>query len=560
MIWLDLAIFLGLLGLLLYIYITSAVTVLHRIYLLLHVLFMLWPLFQFAAQTADGPQFKLFYLSASYVALSLLGLGWFVFILFLTARSYFIIRKSVLFLLSLPALLSVLMIVWNHNHHFLDVYETLESGIQQEHGPLFWIMVGQLTLYMSVSIIILLYKLKNGEASSKHRDMIWTAFNSVFLLSFSAVLDFALNILLIGYIGRFIPVISIGLMLTALYIVHAIIRSKVFDIIQIAQQDVMNTMSTGIIVLDENNRIIEVNKAIKHIFRFHFGDMFNPAMLSGQFKGETKREFQRIFDEMEAHPLERLEFEIMLKVEAERHIIMQSAPILDRKKKMLGRVLTFQDVTELRRLVVATNQQNIQLQDQNTELLNMQDKLYQANKQLEQMAVTDSLTGCFNRRYLLEQLEKEVVDNIRYGIPFSLFIFDLDYFKTVNDKYGHLAGDEVLCSTVDTVRSVLRLTDVLARLGGEEFAVYLPHTNREQAEIIAERVKNAVEHNRISSDQCDSDISITISMGVVSIDRFHEDCLFDSKRFLRGLMAQADAALYEAKYNGRNCVVKRKLA
>lgn len=559
MIWLDFSTFAVLLGLFLYLFSSSSVTVLHRIYLFLHIVFMLWPLFQFASQTTTLVSFRLFYLSASYIGLSLLGIGWFAFILFLTGQ-YYIIRKSRLLLLSIPALVSVIVVIWNPDGGFLDINQSVEPLKQLQHGSLYWVMIIQLVLYLSVSLVILLYKLGRKDDSIRQRKMVRTALNSVFVLSFFSITDFFVNVAYIDYFARYIPLISVGMTVTAIYIVHAISRNKVFDIIQIVQKDVMNTMSMGIIVMDENDTIIEVNKVIKPILRIRIGDSFNPDTLASQFKNDTARQLHAFFEAQRKRPMERLEIELFLDMNHIRHVIVQSAPILNQKKRIVGRVLTFHDVTELRMLVEETNTQNELLQERNRELLIMQDELYQANRKLEHMAITDGLTGCYNRRYLLQQLEGEIVNNIRYGIPFSIFIFDLDYFKMINDRYGHLIGDEVLCSTVDAVRSALRLTDVLARFGGEEFTVYLPHTNREQADLIAEQVKSAVEKNLVPTGVGDGSIAVTISMGVISIEQFDSADLDNPKAFLRELMAQADAALYEAKYNGRNRIVKRKLA
>ncbi|WP_243644253.1 histidine kinase N-terminal 7TM domain-containing diguanylate cyclase [Paenibacillus pinisoli] len=559
MIWLDFSTFVVLLGLFLYLFSSSSVTVLHRIYLFLHIVFMLWPLFQFASQTTTVVSYRLFYLSASYIGLSLLGIGWFAFILFLTGQ-YYIIRKSRLLLLSIPALVSVIVVIWNPDGGFLDINQSVEPLKQLQHGSLYWVMIIQLVLYLSVSLVILLYKVGRKDDSIRQRKMVRTALNSVFVLSFFSITDFFVNVAYIEYFARYIPLISVGMTVTAIYIVHAISRNKVFDIIQIVQKDVMNTMSMGIIVMDENDTIIEVNKVIKPILRIRIGDSFNPDVLAAQFKSDTARQLHAFFEAQRKRPMERLEIELFLDMNHIRHVIVQSAPILNQKKRIVGRVLTFHDVTELRMLVEETNTQNELLQERNRELLIMQDELYQANRKLEHMAITDGLTGCYNRRYLLQQLEGEIVNNIRYGIPFSIFIFDLDYFKTINDQYGHLIGDEVLCSTVDAVRSALRLTDVLARFGGEEFTVYLPHTNREQADLIAEQVKSAVEQNLVPTGIGDGSIAVTISMGVISIEQFNSADLDNPKAFLRELMAQADAALYEAKYNGRNRIVKRKLA
>ncbi|WP_238403946.1 diguanylate cyclase [Paenibacillus paridis] len=558
MIWLDFSMFLVLFGLFFYVFASGTVTVLHRIYLFLHTVFMVWTLFQFVSQTTTSTLYRIFYLSISYTGLSLLGIGWFIFIVFLTGQSY-VIRKSRLFIIALPALISVAVVILNPGGMFLQINEELSPLKQLQHGPLYWIMIIQLILYVTVSFIIMFHKIR-GENSERQRTLIKTAINGMFVLVLFAVSDLLVNVLIIEKFERYIPLISIGMALAASYLVHAIKRNKVLDIIQTVQRDVMNTMSMGVIVLDENDTIIEVNKVIKSIIRLRIGDQFNPALLGPPFKKEALKEFAIFFEAQRKQPLDRGEIEIAVHFDKYRHVIVQSAPILNNKKTLVGRVLTFQDVTELRLLVQETNTQNEQLQDRNRDLLIMQDELFQANKKLEHMAITDGLTGCFNRRYLLHQLEQEVVSNIRYGIPFSIFLFDLDHFKSINDQYGHLVGDEVLCSTVAAVRNTLRFTDILARYGGEEFTVYLPHTNREQADLIAEQLMEAVEHNQVITGNGDQPISVTISMGVISIEHFEPSDLADPKAFLRELLAQADAALYEAKYNGRNRIVKRKLA
>lgn len=559
MIWLDFGMFLVLMSLFLYVFSYSTVTLLHRIYLFLHVVFMLWPLFQFASQTTSLLMYRLFYLSLSYVSLSLLGIGWFVFVMHLIGQSY-VVRKSKLLILSLPALASVVSVVWNPEGAFLTVNDSLQPLKQLQHGHLYWVMIAQLIFYLLLSLIVLLSKLKTMDNSARQRKMVRTALNGFSLLVFFAVADLLANVIFIDQLVRYVPLISVGMAITGTYIVHAISRNRVFDIIQIVQRDVMNTMSMGIIVMDENDMVIEVNKVIKPIMRLRIGDFFHPAAFAGQFSEETARQFMAFFETQRMRPMERIETELSFESAPTRHVVVQSAPILNQKKKIVGRVLTFQDVTEMRLLLQETNIQNELLHERNRELLLVQDELFQANRKLEHMAITDGLTGCYNRRYLLQQMESEIVSNMKYGVPFSIFIFDLDHFKSINDRYGHLCGDEVLCSTVEAVKAVLRLTDVLARFGGEEFTVYLPHTNREQAEVIAESIKSAVERNKTSLGAVDGTICVTISMGVVSIDNFEPSHLDDPKSFLRELMAQADAALYEAKYNGRNRIVRRKLA
>jgi two-component system, cell cycle response regulator len=247
-----------------------------------------------------------------------------------------------------------------------------------------------------------------------------------------------------------------------------------------------------------------------------------------------------------------MQMEFAIQENAGRHVSIQISPVLDDRKTLLGRIITFHDVTELRKLVVEMNRKNEALHERNLELITIQEELFRVNQKLEQMAVTDGLTGCFNRRYLMQQLEHEVLLNMRYQIPFSIFLFDLDHFKQINDKYGHLVGDEVICSTADIVRTKLRRTDILARYGGEEFTIYLPHTNREQSELLAERIMNAVGNNWI--DAGSEKVHVTISMGVVTESSM--DLSFDDpKEYLRELFATVDSALYKAKNEGRNRVV-----
>ncbi|MFF2483355.1 diguanylate cyclase [Paenibacillus sp. NPDC058071] len=557
MMWLDFGMFIVMLGLFLFVFAANTITVLHKIYMALHIVFMFWPLFQFIAQTVQDT-YRVMFLQISYISLSLIGVGWFVFVVVLTGQAN-LIRKGRLILLMIPGLMSSVLASVNPNGWFVSVNSELIAEKQLQSGPLFWYMVIQLTLYLTLSVFIMLHTLSK-EMSVRQRTLVKTAMTGMFMLVLFALIDTAYNIVFVEKFPYYIPFNSVGLTVSAVYLVNAITRNRVLDIIQVVQRDVMNTISTGIIVLDENDVIIETNKSIKPFLKLRIGERFDRETVS-EMLPRVSDELADFFQAQNDRPLERVEVELALDFERVQYVILQSAPILaHRKKTPIGRLLTVHDVTELRMLVEETNVQNELLQDRNRELMEMQDELSQANKKLQHMTITDSLTGCFNRRYLMQQLEHEVAVNVRYGIPFSIFLFDIDLFKSINDKHGHLVGDEVICGTADAVKGTLRLTDILARYGGEEFTVYLPHTNREQADLIADRVKEAVEHNHIYTGNGTETVSVTISMGVVSVEQFDQSVLDNPKAFLRELLSQADAALYEAKYNGRNRIVKRKLA
>lgn len=169
-----------------------------------------------------------------------------------------------------------------------------------------------------------------------------------------------------------------------------------------------------------------------------------------------------------------------------------------------------------------------------------------AYNQLHHLALRDPLTGVLNRRALDGPLTRESKASLRYGTPACLMLLDLDYFKTVNDKLGHMAGDEVLRRVAGLVQETVRGIDSVGRYGGEEFAVILPHTGLEQAHTLAERVRASLE--RRVFDLADSQVRLTASIGLASLGT-------SDIRTVPAWIAAADAALYEAKSRGRNCVV-----
>ena len=168
-----------------------------------------------------------------------------------------------------------------------------------------------------------------------------------------------------------------------------------------------------------------------------------------------------------------------------------------------------------------------------------------AEEKLQRMAVTDELTGQFNRRYLLQLAEKEMNRFFHYGLPFCVLMIDLDHFKMINDTYGHLAGDLAPEVVASRLSGQLRKSDTLARIGGEEFAALLPDTTPKRAALVAERVRAAVAAAPITLSG-DISLTVTISVGVAwAVER---DASFSP------VFERADQGLYAAKRTGRNRV------
>jgi diguanylate cyclase (GGDEF)-like protein len=164
-------------------------------------------------------------------------------------------------------------------------------------------------------------------------------------------------------------------------------------------------------------------------------------------------------------------------------------------------------------------------------------------QQARQQAKTDGLTGIANHRSFHEALEREIARVNRNGGIFSLVIMDIDDFKIVNDTYGHLVGDAVLKDLVHRVSHSIRTVDIFSRYGGEEFGLILPETELSGAEVVAQRIKNAIVSKPFVYAQ--HSISYTVSMGIAAYNA-REPVKKDV------LIGRADAAMYTAKHDGKN--------
>jgi diguanylate cyclase (GGDEF)-like protein len=164
---------------------------------------------------------------------------------------------------------------------------------------------------------------------------------------------------------------------------------------------------------------------------------------------------------------------------------------------------------------------------------------------LELLATTDPLTGIQNSRRFFELAEKEIYESKRYQRPFTVAFMDLDHFKTINDTMGHQVGDEVLKAVCDLVKESIRETDTFARLGGEEFGILFPETVQDQAFIVCERIRKAIDGYTVKG-QDGSTGHITISIGIAQATK-HGDSMDQ-------LLLEADRAVYRAKQKGRNLV------
>lgn len=190
---------------------------------------------------------------------------------------------------------------------------------------------------------------------------------------------------------------------------------------------------------------------------------------------------------------------------------------------------------------------NVELVVANEIIQKKNKELMETHKKLEQLARTDPLTKLSNRRAFLERAEHEIHRFERNKKVFSILLGDIDHFKQFNDKYGHDCGDFVLVSIAKLIKSITRKPDISARWGGEEFIILLPETNKNNASIIAERIRENL-YNSVFSFK-EHELSVSITIGIAE---------YDSGTDLDTCIKLADEALYKGKESGRNCIVVHK--
>ena len=201
-----------------------------------------------------------------------------------------------------------------------------------------------------------------------------------------------------------------------------------------------------------------------------------------------------------------------------------AAPLHDSRGKVVGAVETFQDFTARRQAEVV---------------------LKEKEAHYRQLSITDDLTGLFNSRHFYDRLKTEIGRAIRYDHPLSLMMMDVDNFKKYNDTYGHLEGDRVLKQLAEVIRNCPRLGDSGYRLGGEEFAIIMPDTDLENAKLAAERLRSTFANVKFSPKP-DTAIQCTVSIGVTHYRPYEK---------FTTLIRRGDAGCYQAKHQGKNCVV-----
>jgi len=308
-----------------------------------------------------------------------------------------------------------------------------------------------------------------------------------------------------------------------------------------------DTAPIGLCVLDRDLRFLRINDRLAQInglpIAAHLGRTVREALPS--LADTVEPLFQRILTTGE--PLLNLEItgETLAQPGVPRVWREHFYPLKDVAGQVIGINVTVEEITALKQAERQLRISEQRYRELSAELeLKVQERtleLRNANGELHRLATTDSLTGVWNRRYLEQAVAGEMARAQRYGEPLALVMFDIDHFKAINDRHGHLVGDHVLIEMAQRIRGHLRASDLLARWGGEEFVILLPHSTAPAAARLAEKLRLATMMQPFPTAG-----TITTSFGVAE---YQPDDTLD------GWFTRADNALYAAKEAGRNRVV-----
>ncbi len=574
------------------------------------------------------PAAQLFWLDATYVGVAFNATFLLVCTLVFTGRPELLSRRNLALLAMMP--LSTLLILWTDDWHGLFFAGYHSTGAILNGGPWFWLFVAY--SYAQILLMIVLLVQAYLRATGLYRLQIGS-------LLFASCLPVAGNILSLAGLSPFpgLDLTPFIFTLSGLIYAYALFGLRLMDVVPVARHKLVDEMLDGVIVLDANKRIVDVNPAAFKLTGI------STAMI-GQPLADAQSGILHL-DQFGSSKTASL-MEMSLSENPPRDLELQVSPLLDHLQNITGYLLVVHDITQrkqaekemlqanvlLRTLSVAIEQSPVttvitdlagnivfvnpkftettgytaeEAIGQNPRILKSENKTSLEYKELwdtlvsgqswhgvfhnkkksgelfwesavispvknEQGAIThflavkediterkrlqeelelqatvDELTGVSNRRNFLKQAMSELKRAIRLKRPLAIVLIDIDYFKNINDHYGHAAGDLALIEFVKICQSNIREIDLFARIGGDEFALLLPESGCELAYTVTERIRRAVCTQAI--DLNGSPVTITISSGIAVLT--DEEETFDS------LLSQADQALYAAKEAGRNQVV-----
>lgn len=444
---------------------------------------------------------KLLATQVSYVGITLTPVAWFQFAI-TYSQGVVDMNRRVLNLICMIPVITLGLVFSNDLHQlFWTSWQVVDykgyAGLVVEHGPAFYVnaMYGYTMIIAATSIL--------GFALT-HTGKHYQVLLAVIAAPLTAMV---VNILSISSYNPypFLDFTTLGFLFGVIILNRGILKPGLLDRLPVARDQVVELLKDPVLVIDSNGLVVDANQSALHAW----GDVAQSSI-------ETIVEHLPL-----SHLLQRPKNHEVTITDRTYEV---STTRLDENNPRSDVALLFRDVTERRKA---------------------ERKLRDMTDRLDRMAHTDALTNLFNRRYFMQRLSEEFERVKRHPGHLSVLIFDLDHFKRVNDNLGHDAGDAVLVAVANVANQIKRVTDVACRLGGEEFALLLPETDKDGALKMAQRLREGIESYPYG-ELLDLHVLVTASVGVATISEVGEHP--------EDILKVADRALYDAKEGGRNKV------
>jgi len=470
---------------------------------------------------------KIISFNLMYVGITTLPTLFLLFVLAFTHNDSWFTKRNVL-LLSIQPILSTVLLWTNQYHHlfYLSSNFVQENGftiMDLVRGP--WYLINILYSYTIIGVGFLVL----SQSALRWSPIYLNQYRLVLIGSLLPWVASAYSELRFGqWYGLDLAPLMFGI--SGLIYVFAIMHTQFMDLIPIARSHLIENMRDGILVLDLQNRIVDINPAMEN---------FIDGPLASYIGKNASDVFQPWIEKTDLVP-DKTETRVELKAPKDptRYLDLQVTSLHDRSQLLNGRLMVFRDITEGKLVEKRLRYVNDRLQGQLIEIGLLQSKL-------REQAIRDPLTNLFNRRYLEETLDRELSRAAREDYPVCVIMIDLDHFKRINDTHGHEAGDLVLKGIADARSEFSRRGDFACRYGGEEFVITMPNITLATAYERAESLRQSLNVLRVPYEYYN--LSVTISMGIA--------CYPENGQTREALLRAADQALYAAKEAGRNHIL-----
>ncbi len=469
---------------------------------------------------------KLFWFKVMFIGVSAVPTLFLVFALGITHNESWLTTRR-LILLSLQPAASLLLHWTNQYHHFFYLslrvaQENSVAVIELARGP--WYFANLVYSYLIIAIGFFLMSQGALRLGLVYRSQYRLVFVGSLLPWAASVLS---ELTFTGPNNLDLTPLSFGL--AGIIYGFSMLQTHFLDLIPVARSHLIENMGDGVMVLDAQNRVVDINPAMARLLEkqpSHYLGKSAPGVFDSWMQG-----IELLWNQ-ETHA------ELKVPREPPRYLDLRVTPLYDRDQLLNGRLMVFRDVTERKQDEKRLRYANERLQGQLIEIGLLQSKL-------REQAIRDPLTNLFNRRYLEETLDRELARAGREAYPVCIIMVDLDYFKRINDTYGHDAGDEVLRVLANTLAAQSRRGDFACRYGGEEFVIVMPNIAKRTAYERAKKLRRCLNALKIPYEH--HILTMTISMGIA--------CYPTNGETRQILLRAADQAMYAAKKAGRDHIL-----